>query len=97
MNQQENVQLSLKLPDIDIRLPEVQNFCLFPIRLYKIVMSHIYRHLEKYGDDYRGQPITYILNICLGESCFDNHCPPPSYSKKRKKETHDEIIRLLTM
>jgi hypothetical protein len=96
MNQQENLQPSLKLPDIDMRLPEVKQIRKFPIRLYKIVMSHIHRHLEKYGDDYRGQPITYILNFCLGESCFDNHCPP-SYSEKRKKETHDEIIRLATM
>ena len=96
MNQQENVQPSLKLPDIDIRIPEVQKFRKFPRRLYQIVMNHIHRHLDKYGDDYRGQPITYILNFCLHCSCFDNHCPP-SYSEKRKKEAHEEILRLATL
>ena len=91
----EHMQLSTKLSDIDIRLSEVQKFRKFPLKLYKIVMNHIHRHLDKYGDDYREQPITYILNFCLEKCSFDNHCPP-SYSKKQKNEAHEQIIRLAT-
>ena len=71
------------------------NFRKLSKRLQNIVISHMMYYQEVEGQmftDYRKNGDEYIANFMLDESSIWKFCPR-SYTKRKRKETHDEIIK----
>ena len=67
-------------------------FLKLPLRIQKIVTAHIWYWA---GDEERGEYMknadAYVCNFLLDVKDIRRHCPQ-SYSEKKIKETHEELM-----
>ena len=78
--------------------PEQLKYKKFPKRILNIVRQHMWEYEGVDGQtmaDYMKFPISYILNFMIADEGRQmRRFMPKSYSKKKSKDTVDEIIKL---